>query len=250
MQASYSVDVPSSSPAYTMQGRHWYDPRQDSPGPGKYSPLDQSHRRSPSFSMGSAVDRSATVGDKNSPGPVRLQEFRFLVQSVCVRSDFHLLLCFLFVCLCWLFQGAYLSLERPGGPAFTMGSRLDRDPRDVSPGPGQYSGDDRALHQSAPAYTIGTRVSLERQHVDDIPGPASYASGLPSNSPAFTMGARRPDSSRQDSPGPARYHVSLVNLPTAPAYTMGVRDHRTLDPGQDSPGPVECMRLLVVCLHA
>ena len=123
-----------------------------------------------------------------------------------------------------------------GGPAFTIGSKLDPQGSGFGgtevPGPGQYDSTAAAaaaILPNAPAYSISGR-GRDTEGEEAGVGPGAYDVSAPGpGGPAFTMGAKTQlagEAAGAKVPGPGAYDAAAaarVTAAAAPAWTLGQR---------------------------
>ena len=225
-----SVKARSPSTSFPTTGHKTLDAREDSPGPGAYTPPPRSSR---SAIFGTVV-RTSLASKTRVPGP-----------------------------------GTYQSAAREDGPKYSFRPRLDSSLTNITPGPGAYSVSHLEKTKSrVPSVALGTGGRKEKER-EESPGPGQYnPSGkglggpkwslgskprgdLNSTTPApgsydipsstqkggFTMGRKTTAQDSSPGPGPGAY-LSTSLRTSSPGFSVGKCSRGTTAKSQDkSPGP-------------
>ncbi|GIM06654.1 hypothetical protein Vretimale_10916 [Volvox reticuliferus] len=190
-------DSPGSpaGPAYTIAGRPASPGAPASPGPGAYSPTRRPD--GPAFSIAPKVNAAET---DPTPAP-----------------------------------GDYGTADRaPLGPAWSLSQRLPTEPPNDGPGPGEYYCPPSA---GGPAFTMGSKLENRRRKKRSqlAPEPGQYWSPPPPSGPAWTIGARSPRPTiYKPEAGPGDYDDRL-DMHTGSAFTL--RPRTSSSPPDPVPGP-------------
>ena len=166
--------------SYTMRGKPQDLNRNDSPGPGHYSPShDVIKDKVVSYNMSSKSHRAELVSKtaREMPGP----------------GNYH--------------EGNTFG---KGAPSFTIRGKPDDRTRVESPGPGHYSPDHSPVKDKTITYKMdsrSTRTDLVSKQAREAPGPGNYEKHdeFGKNAKSYTIRGKPADLSRLDSPGPAHY---------------------------------------------
>ncbi|KAF0299594.1 Outer dense fiber protein 3-like protein 2 [Amphibalanus amphitrite] len=128
---------------------------------------------------------------------------------------------------------------RDVAPARTMAGRARARRPEVTPAPGEYAVDVRALAAASPRYTFGQRLDARR--ASSAPAPNSYTvRERLGDAPRYTIQGRGRDRSdeRASFPAPGQYDSGRVSAcqPRSPAFSLR---QRTVPPSDHSqkPGP-------------
>lgn len=109
-------------------------------------------------------------------------------------------------------------------PAYSMGSKNLKKPKEWAPGPGAYNPSVSASKEGIGGVKIGTSKRGELAGSSENPGPGNYGNIGGLGGPTFGFGTgSRHDQKKDNTPGPGHYKVPchVQNLPT---YAMPDRN--------------------------
>mmetsp|Transcript_9573 Transcript_9573/g.27394 ORF Transcript_9573/g.27394 Transcript_9573/m.27394 type:complete len:1236 (-) Transcript_9573:119-3826(-) len=227
-------DLPHG-PAYSMGHRiEAQDAKEDDPGPGQYS--DIAHvPGGPAFSIRGRIPEpqgASELGpgeylghESTTSGP----KITFGVRPLDPEAEPG------------IGPGQYELPGGPSGPAITIGTSLRQDPADVCkldlPGPGAYSPEGR-MEPGGPAFSLASK--LWRGDDNNVPGPGAYTLEPNATGPKYSILGKAPvaaeDRDASEKPGPGAYNVDS-RLPYGPAFSLAQRLAAVHEDAWDMPGP-------------
>lgn len=164
-----SVKHRSPSTSFPTTGHKTLDGREESPGPGAYTPPPHSSR---SAIFGTVV-RTSLASNTQVPGP-----------------------------------GAYQSPVQKDGPKYSFLPRRDRSPNDSTPGPGAYNVNHLDKFKARePVISMGTGGRKEKER-EESPGPGQYnPSGRGLGGPKWSLGSKPRGDLNETTPAPGSYEI-------------------------------------------
>jgi len=225
---SYSPELKSNTPGWSMAGRHTFDERSRSPGPGTYSPGP-----GPVLTSGKGI--SFGIKDKveardKSPGPAAYTvtntnqgpqySFRRKPQETLDSGTPG--------------PGAYYYKSKKEG-GWTIAERLHESQRERSPGAAAYSPGPGPVSLTGKGLSFGLKENPNTR--DSSPGPAAYAVTERNLGPQYSFRGKHHMAAEVDSPGPGTYYY---NPRREGGWTIAERlqeGHRDPSPGPGAYGP-------------
>lgn len=258
----------SSAPAWSFPGRSEEKSTFTTPGPGNYNPKLQTFSNTPNVKIGTSS--RSNIFASTTPGPGAYNTSGSLTNRPAPKigsskrpplSD----------SLLTPGPGTYeIKSTAVEGPKFSMPGRSSSKKLDNMPGPGHYdhSQTEQNVRERAPAYKIGTEARTERPQSAYVPGPGTYSVdkkdlgpkwgfgsqsrdnifkievpgpgtyNMPSSQSnrGFSMTGRKPDSPKDQNPGPGAYNPAPVR-PKSPNWTLGKSPKGESRNNSMAPGP-------------
>ena len=192
-----SVKPRSPSTSFPTTGHKTRDNREESPGPGAYTPPPRSSR---SVVFGTS-ERQPLSSSMQVPGPA-----------------------------------SYDPKVHDSGPKYTFLARTDHSPANSTPGPCTYSFTQlERVKPRTPGVSMGTGTRKEKER-EESPGPAQYQiSQKTMGGPKWSLGSKPRGDLNATTPAPGSYEVPST-LRLAGGYTMGHKSTSKLTSDSPGPG--------------
>jgi len=222
------------APSFSMSGRLEINIRDDSPGPGAYSPRTPT-KTSPRYTMSSKTNRAKsklsspgpgayTIVSSVGKGPKKTFSGR---QKSYYRNNTPGPVTYNY--------SSFIGTKKEGSPRYSMKSRSCTTPkseRNQNPGPGTY--DSHGFIGKGKKFSMSPR-SVSKYPKQRSPGPGAYSRTAEIPGPKYSMPGRRPYTASAAQPGPGAYDAPVLFGKTATMVTMKGKHRGNLGP--DSPGP-------------
>jgi len=222
-----------SYPSWSISGRTQHVRKETSPGPGTYNPHESRTNKSINFGKSHRSTFSGSTGSPGpgayspsvswtSPTPAKLGKSSRPPLSVPTQSP----------------GPANYEVRSVGeGPSYSIYGRDFKFSSEQGPGPGTYNPSYSSTFEKMPSYGLGKDHKIQKQKIQDTPGPGNYWVRNGPEGPKWVFGKEERKRTRAtEAPGPGTYYEDVPTTISKRAYSLGAKRPAT-STGIKSPGP-------------